>query len=376
MTRPPFYYIINYRAYPAETPVESLSTAVLARATPAIDAAGKALTAHDDGNASADVHVTNIQGSIAAGSGKRLELPAGPGAVRQFSIRLPSASASPAALRTTVLVVDMDGEACIWCPVGDFFCSADSLHPFSTWQRTVSPEGVMTCRWVMPYAREGSISLLNVGAEPVEAELSISTSPWTWDDASMHFHATWRADDVVPGTPFQDWNYVDITGRGVYVGDAWTILNPQKNTWWGEGDEKIYVDSAWEKGFPTHFGTGTEDYYGWAGGEIPTRKDEFSHPFLSNVRVGGLDGTTQGYNIVTRTRSLDAIPFAARLRFDMESSFGTDIREPHNHLGYSAVTFWYARPGATDNRPPDPASAARAIMTLETDKAGGTRIKR
>ncbi len=38
------------------------------------------------------------------------------------------------------------------------------------------------------------------------------------------------------------------------------------------------------------FGTGTEDYYGWAGGVVPTRTDEFSSPYLSNVRVGGLDG--------------------------------------------------------------------------------------
>ena len=180
----------------------------------------------------------------------------------------------------------------------------------------------------------------------------------------MHFHASWRPDDIAPGTPFQDWNFVDIQGQGVYVGDAWTVLNPQKNTWWGEGDEKIYVDDAWDRGFPTHFGTGTEDYYGWAGGLVPTRKDEFDEPFLANVRVGGLDGHTQGYNICARTRSLDAIPFDRRLRFDMESSFGTDIRNPWNLLGYSAVSFWYARPGAVSNRGAARREASRPVLSL------------
>jgi hypothetical protein len=180
----------------------------------------------------------------------------------------------------------------------------------------------------------------------------------------------------VPGTPFQDWNFIDLSGRGVYVGDAWTVLNLQRNTWWGEGDEKIYVDNAWKEGFPTHFGTGTEDYYGWAGGVLPTRADEFSHPFLANIRVGGLDGHTQGFNICTRTRSLDAIPFTRRLRFDMESSFGTDIRNPWDLLAYSAVTFWYAAPGVEHNRPSQPEAAARPIPSIDELRRQSDNLRR
>jgi hypothetical protein len=218
--------------------------------------------------------------------------------------------------------------------------------------------------------------LLNLGQQPVEADLRVAAGPWTWDERSMHFHANWRPDDVVPGTPFLDWNFIDILGRGVFVGDAWTVLNIRKHSWWGEGDEKIYVDGAWEKGFPTHFGTGTEDYYGWAGGEVPIRKDEFDEPFLANVRVGGLDGHTQGYNICTRTRGLDAIPFTQRLRFDMEASFGVDMRAPWNLLGYSAVTFWYAIPGATCNRPAQPQAAARPIISLDDLQRRSDAIQR
>ena len=76
----------------------------------------------------------------------------------------------------------------------------------------------------------------------------------------MHFHAKWRAQFDVPTRPMIDWNYLTAKGQGVFAGVAFAIDNPVKD-WWGEGDEKIYVDG---ETFPSHFGTGTEDYYGYA----------------------------------------------------------------------------------------------------------------
>ena len=48
-------------------------------------------------------------------------------------------------------------------------------------------------------------------------------------------------DDPTPGFPLFDYNLVKIEGTGVYVGDQFTVLNPEQG-WWGEGDEKVYVD--------------------------------------------------------------------------------------------------------------------------------------
>jgi glycerophosphoryl diester phosphodiesterase len=359
MTNKPFYHIINYRAYPAGTAVETFTRAAYEAAD--ADRIGRVLyeaSGRDSGQMRA------IREDVAAGASVELTLPDGSSAVRELTIRVKSA-AGDASLRSTVLTMTADDEQTIWCPVGDFFCCADSLHPFHTWERTVSEDGLMTCRWVMPYEKSATIRVANLGRQPVTIDLTAAVEPWRWDDRSLHFHANWRPDDIVPGTPFQDWNFIDIRGRGVYVGDAWTVLNIEDG-WWGEGDEKIYVDDAWDNGFPTHFGTGTEDYYGWAGGVNPTREDEFDEPFLANVRVGGLGpgGQTRGYNICTRTRSLDAIPFNSRLRFDIEASFGTQMREPWDLLGYSGVTFWYAVPGATSNRGPQPQEAARPIVSI------------
>ena len=360
MTDKPFYHLINYRAYPKGTQVETFTLDTYqTAAAEALARGGQTLTSRPDPNRG-PLHRTT---ELCAGEQLRVELPSGGKAVRQFTVRLPGAVTNPASLRSTVLTMTFDGEETVWCPVGEFFCSGDSLHPLQTWQRDVTEDGTMVCRWILPYQKTGEIRLANLGKQPATVELRAEVASWQWDTRSMHFHANWRPDDVVPGTPFQDWNFIDVHGQGVYVGDAWTVLNIQGG-WWGEGDEKIYVDEAWDKGFPTHFGTGSEDYYGWAGGEVPTRNDEFSTPFLANVRVGGIGGGTTGYNICTRTRSLDAIPFTHRLVFDMESSFGTGIRNPWNLLGYSVATFWYGKPGATHNRPAQPQLAAKPIHSL------------
>jgi hypothetical protein len=364
-----FYNVVNYRAYPQGTRIETFTRDAYRAAAAELARAAELLTHPPDSEGEV---VRTAQ--LSPGRTLDVTLPPGAAALRRFVLRLPAAATNAGVLRSTVISMTFDGEETVWCPVGDFFCSADSLHPFHTFQRAATPDGALDCRWVMPYRDAGVIRVENLGAEPVSVDLRSNVAAWRWGADSMHFHAHWRPDDVVPGAPFRDWNFIDITGQGVYVGDVWTVLNIQ-GSWWGEGDEKIYVDDAWDAQFPTHFGTGTEDYYGWAGGEVPTRKDEFSTPFLANVRVGGLDGYTTGFNICTRTRSLDAIPFTKRLVFDMESSFGTDIRNRWNLLGYSAVTFCYAKPGATHNRPSNPGAASKPILQLEALKHRSEMIR-
>ena len=80
--------------------------------------------------------------------------------------------------------------------------------------------------------------------------------------------------------PSSDWNYITIDGQGVYAGDTLAVMNPEAD-WWGEGDEKIWVDG---EEFRSHFGTGTEDYYGYAYGGGST--DLYQKPFHAQVRCG------------------------------------------------------------------------------------------
>ena len=354
-----FYNIINYRAYPPETKVKSFSIKQYQKRADQVDAAAKILMVGpaQDGIQPAWTRITLESSGIYT-----QDLPSGSGAIRRLSIKVDLKS-SPQALRSTILEMTFDGERTVWCPIGDFFCSPDKINPFQTWNRSVQPDGTFICTYVMPYKTSGQIKIINLDNQPVDLMLDVRTGMWFWDERTMYFHANWKPVGTLTGDKFVDMNFVDIKGKGVLMGDALTVLSPGHG-WWGEGDEKIYIDETdVARKFPSHFGTGTEDYYGWAGGVNPTGKDTFSIPIGANV-CNGNPADPRGYNICTRNRILDAIPFSNRLVFDMEASPGTDIRNPWNLLDYSLVTFWYAFPGSTSNANPEPEIAAKPILTL------------
>ncbi len=166
----------------------------------------------------------------------------------------------------------------------------------------------MVCRWVMPYKESARISVSNLGKTPVRVKLLAKMGEWKWDERSMHFHANWRQQFPLATRPYSDWNFITTNGQGVYVGDTLCVMNPV-TAWWGEGDEKIWMDKEF---FPSHFGTGTEDYYCYSWCD-PRR---FQTPFANQVRCDGPGN--KGQTVVTRTRNLDAIPFTKSLKFDME----------------------------------------------------------
>jgi len=361
----PFYYIINYRSYAKNIVVKTFTMGQLKTVLPLMNEIRKSLY-----SVYTDEPGVSINKKEILEAGKELHLKINKaGAINQVQIWVDPVQIKihPELLRSVVLIARFDDEQTVWTPLGDFFGSANELNPFQTWTRTVNSLGQMICTWVMPFKSSADFYIKNISKTNIDIEnFEIKYSNWKWDERSMYFHANWRSDDVVQGSVFEDWNFIDIRGKGILAGDAWTVLNPDYG-WWGEGDEKIYVDDAWDKKFPTQFGTGTEDYYGWAGGEIPTKDDVFSHPYLANIEVGSATSKRQGvrgFNICTRARALDAIPFTKRLVFDMEASPGVNIRNPWDYLAYSSIVFWYAQPGAVSNRPPLPRQAAEPIITL------------
>ncbi|MBI3820900.1 MAG: DUF2961 domain-containing protein [Planctomycetes bacterium] len=376
MTGRPFYYIINYRAYRAGTEVTTLLRRDLrSHMLQVVNFDPNWRHTWESTIQPLDQFFRIIPGPTGI---VKYVLPEGPACVWDFTIQFNKQIRNyDAALRSLVIRMTFDEEVTVECPVGDFFCCPDSLHPLKMAYRTVDAEGRMTCRWVMPWKSRATVELINRGTDVITGNIHVNYRHSDWSEKTMHFHASWHPDEILPGTPIVDWNLITIQGKGVIVGDALTVLNPTQG-WWGEGDEKIYVDGAWDAGFPTQFGTGTEDYYGWAGGVVPTRADEFSTSYVANVRVGGVDGNgTRGYNICTRERVLDAIPFNSSLHFDMEASAGVDQRAPTDMLGYSAVVFWYALPGATCNRTMNMNETAAPIMTLDdlARRANAARAK-
>ena len=353
------YYQINYRTYDEGTDVESFSMERLSAAKPLIEATNSKLmeSQRDKDGGWTELKAT---GDIAVGHSSETVRIDGPGAIRSLTMRL-KANNLEQALRSTVLEMRFDGERTVWCPIGEFFGSGYKLCPHQTWYTKVDKNGSLSCAWVMPFERAATITLHNLGNQPVRLlEGVVKHSDWQWDERSMHFHAAWhqlteidtRGGKNMSGNGAFDVNYVTINGKGVYAGDTLTVMNGAAS-WWGEGDEKIYVD---DEEFPSHFGTGTEDYYGYAW----CRPEFFSAPFHAQPEGGG--NLAGGYSVNSRHRSLDAIPFSKSLQVDMELWHWAGTK-----VNYSPVSYWYSMPGATCNVYPDPDTAAKPIARQRTD---------
>lgn len=358
MDKKVFYNIISYRSYPQGTSVRTFSMDEYNQLQILIDSVGHVLErgVYGDLASTKNTEAYSFHKTLRPQEKETLLIRKKQKAIEQLVFQL-DAEDFDQALRSTVLKISFDGEQTVWTPLGDFFNIGVGLKTYQMWERAVQEDGTMICRWIMPYQHIAELEIENMGKQDIQIAVTAKVMPYTWNDRSMYFHSSWRMDNPTPGFPLFDYNLVNVKGKGIYVGDQFTVLNPEEG-WWGEGDEKVYVD---EDTFPSLFGTGTEDYYGWAGGVVPNPEDEFYTPFLSNVRVAAPN--SMGYNTCTRTRVLDAIPFNRQLDFNIESS-GSN-RTSWFHLQYAVNTYWYAKPGASCNRKPLPEMASRKIMTLQ-----------
>jgi len=338
------YYQINYRTYEPGAAVVSFSSDLLDRRADLIAETNARLSSPAAGTGGRTSMSAPVE--VAPGATRELFTDEGSSAAITRMIVDLDADDLAGALRSTILQIAFDGEETAACPLGDFFGAAPALIPYETWPFTVNRRGAMISRWYMPYERSFRLSVENLGEAPVTVSTVLSAEPYEWNDRSMHFSAGWRIERDIHTRPRRDWNYVTLEGRGVFVGDMLAVTNPVE-AWWGEGDEKIYVDN---ESFPSHFGTGTEDYYGyaWASNEV------FDAPYHNQPRCDGPGN--YGHTAVNRFRLLDGIPFRDRLRFDMEIWHWKEV-----DIACAATTYWYARPGATDNLQPITAEMVRTI---------------
>ena len=268
----------------------------------------------------------------------------GPLAIEKFSLQL-SAEDMDKALRQTLLQITFDGYPCsqVQSPVGDFFGAAPGINPYQSLPFTVRPDGTMICRFVMPFERNCKIELYNLGKQPVKAKGTVLSMPFAWNERTMHFRARWRADHnlIASNRDVQDLPFLLAYGKGVYVGTAVYLMNPcpvptSYGNWWGEGDEKVFVD---DDRVPSIFGTGSEDYfnYSWSSPDI------FAWPYCGQPRNDGPGN--RGFVTNFRWHVLDSIPFKNDIRFYME--LFSHERTPG--LSYARIVYHYARPGLTDD---------------------------
>jgi hypothetical protein len=268
----------------------------------------------------------------------------GPAALESLRLRL-EADDLDAGLRQTVLAVTCDGfsPAQVESPVGDFFGAAPGINPFQSLPFSVDENGWMTCRFVMPFGKSLVLSLENRGRQTVRVLGEARPEDFSWDGRAMHFRARWRVDHglVASGEDVQDLPFLWARGQGVYVGTTSILLNPAPvptswGNWWGEGDEKVFVDGD---ALPSIFGTGSEDYYNYSW-SVP---DIFACPYCGQPRNDGPGN--RGFVSNFRWHVLDAIPFARSIAFSLELS----SHEVTPGLSYARIGYYYARPGTVDD---------------------------
>lgn len=327
----PKYYGVNFRKYPARTRIETFSKDLVKENLVKLKQIDSQLLSPNNYMGGMTVSQKNL---LLEDSTLVLSFPEGVRAIRllQFNVQTDSVHYEQV-MRDLVLYMDFDGTQTVAVPLSDFSGAGMGAKCTSSWFLDSDGKGKVTSRWVMPYRQKGNLQLANEGKFPCIVSVSAVTDMWEWDDRSLYFHVSWKQENSIHVESDYDnddacveWNFTTLKGRGVYRGDVLSLFN-HTLAWYGEGDEKIWID---DDIFPSHFGTGTEDYYNssWAP-VIP-----FYTPFGGAPRAD--TETSTGYNTFFRTRNMDQIPFSSNLRFDIEV-----LGWISGEVDYAATVFWY-----------------------------------
>lgn len=252
-------------------------------------------------------------------------------------------------------------------PLGDFFCLGHNivnsfeslLFTASTNANNAFNQGCALNAYVpMPFQERALVELVNESDEPHRQYFYVDyeTADALPQDTG-YFHAEFRrmnpfggwGHEVRVNTPEAnivnkaelawDNNYVilETKGRGHYIGCNLSVTNFQ-GTWWGEGDDMIWVDGY--KWPPDLHGTGSEDYLNQAWGMQP-------NAFLRNGS-SIYEHHTDGYQTSYVFHPENPVRFQEEIKVTIEHGHG-------NHLAneMSSVAYWYTdQPGQVVAPPP------------------------
>jgi len=349
------YYQIGYRKYAPGTKVKTFTMDQLDKAKDLMTQVAEELTGKNppvSGKtiARSDITLLPEESTTLTVNGSK--------AITRFLVQL-QAEDYKQALRSTVVSMTFDDTQTVWIPVGSLVGVGYSDEKNETYYVTADNEtGTLSTYYVMPFQKSATITVTNYGKQQVTLKrLEATVDNYRWDNSSLYFHATWFELRNISTQNRSDLNYVTVLGSGRYVGTSITIFNTctlkNNQTWWGEGDDKVYVDGEI---FPSIFGTGTEDYFGYAY----CRPQRFYTPFISQPRGEG--NKKWGYSNNNRYHLLDDIPFTESIEFDME------IWHPfRKHMNYAAATFFYADADSTNSVIPNLASVKHKVALHRDD---------
>lgn len=274
---------------------------------------------------------------------------------------------------------DGDPRPAVEAPVGDFFanCFGKRSEVISL---PVIVEGADSYNafWRMPFRKSARIEIENQSGKPLSL---------------LYYNIDWiRLDDLREDTPYfyaqyrqeypvrkgRDYLLLETTGKGHFVG-AVLGVRMRSPAWFGEGDEKIYIDGETT---PSIWGTGTEDYFLSAWGLETTGTPYFGVPFFDYRTIGG---HVSSY----RWHLNDPIVFNTGIKVTLEHMGWMSEDENPEYKAtswnereddYASVAFWYQSgvptfteraPGADERRLPDLARTVVNARDLAEAKRHG-----
>jgi hypothetical protein len=345
------YYHFTYTTYPKGTIVPTFKRQLSAEETAALDKAATILTQSGRYPAPAGKRrgrkmVRRVR--VSPGAIMEVAKLKGPRAITALEIKMdfPESQDDRNILRELVLQIYWDGEPepSVRVPLGDFFGTAPGVNKYKSLPLGMTDEGFYS-NWYMPFATSAVVQIRNDGEKAQTAMFSVAQAPLTKPIEKLgRFHAKWHRDAFLPEEPGRDaspdcidWTMLKTEGRGRFCGVMLHVWNP-RGGWWGEGDEKFFVDG--EK-FPSTIGTGSEDYFGYAWCN-PTLFQNCYHNQTISMN-------NKGHVSVNRWHITDNIPF--------QKSFEAAIEKYYPNgkpTLYAATSYWYQAAGQVDSYKPVP----------------------
>ncbi len=264
-------------------------------------------------------------------------------------------------------------------PVGDFFanCFGRRTEVISL-PVIVEGSDSYNAFWRMPFRKSARIEIENQSPDKPLSLLYYNIDWIRLDDLpedTPYFYAQYRQE--YPVREGRDYLVLETTGKGHFVG-AVLGVRMRSPAWFGEGDEKIYIDGEAK---PSIWGTGTEDYFLSAWGLEASGTPYFGVPFFDYRTIGG---HVSSY----RWHLNDPVVFNTGIKVTLEHMGWMSEDENPGYKAtswnereddYSSVAFWYQTgvptfaeraPGADERRLP---SLARVVVRAWDVAGSGKR---
>jgi hypothetical protein len=227
-------------------------------------------------------------------------------------------------------------------PFGDFFanCFGKRSEVISL-PVVVEDADSYNSFWPMPFQKSIRIEVVNQ-SKTKNINLLYYNIDWIKKDRlpkkTPYFYAQYRQE--YPAENGKDYLILETEGKGHYVGTVMAVRS-RSPFWFGEGDEKIYIDGEKE---PSIWGTGTEDYFLSAWG----LQSNVNTPYFGTVYFdhGDLGGHTSAF----RWHLADPVVFEKSIKVTIEHGgwiSADENKERRTHSwneredDISTVAYWY-----------------------------------